>query len=85
MHRIIKVNQKPWLTPYNEIKAELKKNAKIDFKKDFFKLMNNSAFENTLKNVRKHRDIKLVTTEKKKRYYLVSESNYHGTKFFTKN
>ena len=47
--------------------------------------MNNSAFENTLKNVRKHRDIKLVTTEKKKRYYLVSESNYHGTKFFTKN
>ena len=37
-----------------------------------------------MKNVRKYRDIKLVTTERR-RNYLVSEPNYHTTKFFTEN
>ena len=37
-----------------------------------------------MENVRKHRDIKLATTEKR-RNYLVSEPNYHTTKFFTGN
>ena len=46
--------------------------------------MNNAAFGKTLKNVRKHRDIKLATTESR-RNYLVSEPNYHTTKFFTEN
>ena len=45
--------------------------------------MNNAVFGKTIKNVRKHRDIKLVTTEK--RNYLVSEPNYHTTKFFTEH
>ena len=44
--------------------------------------MNNAVFEKTLENIRKHRDIKLVTIERK-RNYLVSESNYHTTKIFT--
>ena len=46
--------------------------------------MNNAVFGKTLENVRKHRDIKLVTTEKR-RTYLVSEPNYHTTKFFKEN
>ena len=44
-------------------------------------LMNNAVFIKTMENVRKHRDIKLVTTERR-RSYLVSEPNYHTTKFF---
>ena len=49
-----------------------------------FVLMNNVVFGKTMENVRKHRDIKLVTTERR-RNYLVSEPNYHTTKFFTEN
>ena len=46
--------------------------------------MNNSVFGETIENVRKYRDIKLFTT-KRRRNYLVSEKNYHTTKFFTEN
>ena len=53
-------------------------------RKDFFKLINNAVFGKTMKNVRKNRDIKFITTERR-RNYLVSEPNYHTTKFFTKS
>ena len=56
--------------------TELRKDSKNDFEKDLFKLMNNSVFGKTMKNIRKHRDIKLVTTDKKINR-LVSEPNYH--------
>ena len=63
--------------------TELKKEAKNDFE-DFFKLMNNAVFGKTMENVRKHRDIKLVATDKKINQ-LVSELNYHTTKWFSEN
>ena len=56
--------------------TELRKLAKDDFEKYLFKLMNNAVFGKTMENIRKHRDIKLVTTDKK-RNNLVSEPNYH--------
>ena len=56
--------------------TKLRKVAENDFKKDFFKLMNNSVFGKTMENIRKHRDIRLVTTNKK-RSKLVSEPNDH--------
>ena len=52
-------------------------------KKIFFKLMN-VVFGKTMENVRKHRDIKLATTERR-RDYLVSEPNCHTTEFFTEH
>ena len=76
IHRIIQFNQKAWLKPYIDMNTELRKLARNDFEKDLFKLMNNSVFGKTMENIRKHRDIKLVTTDKK-RSKLVSEPNYH--------
>ena len=57
---------------------------KNNFEKDLCKLMCNAVFGKTLENVRKHRNIKLVTTERR-RDYLVSEPNFHTTKLFTEN
>ena len=62
--------------------TKLRQKAKHNFEKDVLKLMNDALFGKTTKNVRKHRNIKLVTTERGKNY-LVSEPNYHTTKFFT--
>ena len=79
VHRIIQFDQEAWLKPYIDMNTELKKQAKNDFEKDFFKVMNNSVFGKAMENVRKHRDIKLVTTDKR-RNQLVSEPSYHTTK-----
>ena len=76
IHRVIEFNQKEWLKPYIDMNTELRKAAKNDFEKDLFKLMNNSVFEKTMENIRKHRDIKLVTMDKKRSKF-VSEPNYH--------
>ena len=59
-----------------------RQNAKNEFEKDFFKLMNNSVFGKTMENVRGHRDVKLIVT-KERRKKLVSEPNYDSYKQFT--
>ena len=79
----IKYNQNAWVIPYIHMNTDLK-NSKTLFLKRAFKLINSSVFGNTMGNVRKHRYIKLVTTEKR-RNYLVSEPNYNTTNFFTGN
>ena len=84
VHQVIEFGQEAWLNEYINLNTELRKNAANDFKKDFFKLMNNAVFGKTMENVRKHRDIKLVRTDKK-RNKLVSESNYHTMKLIDDN
>ena len=84
IHRVIEFNQKAWLKPYIEMNTELRKLAKNDFEKDLFKLMNNLVFGKTMENIREHRDIKLVTTDKK-RSKLVSEPNYHTINLISEN
>ena len=64
--------------------TKLRKKAKNDFEKDLYKLLNNAINGKSLQNVREHRDIKLVTTDKRKNQ-LVSEPNYHTTKWFSEN
>ena len=64
--------------------TDLRKDAKNDFEKDFFKLMNNSVFGKTMENVRNHRDIRIVTSDKR-RSILASEPNYHSTKYISKD
>ena len=84
VHKVIQFYQEPWLKPYIDMNTELRKKAKNDFEKDFFKLMNNAVFGKTMENMRKNRDIKLVTTDKR-RNQLVPEPNYHAIKYFSEN
>ena len=84
VHRVIEFEQEAWLKEYIDVNTELRKKGTNDFEKDFFKLMNNVVFGKTMENVRKHRDIKLVKTDKK-RHNLVLEPNFHTMKLIDNN
>ena len=77
VHKVIRFNKKAWLKPYINMNTKLR----TESKNDFFKLLNNTVFGKTVENVRKHRDIKLLTTDKR-RNQLASEPNYHTKNTF---
>ena len=84
VHRVLEFNQSPWLKKYIDFNTEKRKNAKNDFEKDFFKLMNNSVFGKTMENIRKRVDVRLVTDENKL-LKLASKPTYVSSKIFNEN
>ena len=84
VHSAISFRQEAWLKPHIDLNTELRKKAKNEFEKDFYKLKINAICGKTAQNDRKHRDIKLVTTEAK-RNKLASEPNYQPTKCISKH
>ena len=63
VHRVISFQQIAWFRVYIDKNTELKKKAKNNFKKDFFKLIKNSVYGKTMEIVRKQKDMRLVTDE----------------------
>ena len=84
IHRVLEFKQSPWLKQYIDFNTEKRKNAKNDFEKDFFKLMNNSVFGKTMENIRKRVDVRLVTDENKL-LKLASKPTYVSSKIFNEN
>ena len=84
IHQAIEFSQSAWMKPYIEFNTQLRTQATNDFKKDFFKLMNNSVFGKTMENIRKHRNIKLVTN---KESYLktIMKPNFKSGALFGEN
>ncbi|XP_071153082.1 uncharacterized protein [Mytilus edulis] len=84
IHRVLKFKQCPWLKKYIDFNTEKRKNAKNEFEKCLYKLMNNSIFGRTLLNTRKHKDVKLCHTEEKLNKETAKPS-YASCKIFNEN
>ena len=77
VHKVVEFRQEDWLKPYIDMNTELRKHAKNDFEKDFFKLMNNSVFWKGNGKCKKSQRYRVVTTDKR-RSILASEPNYNN-------
>ena len=84
VHRVLKFKQSDWLKKYIDFNTYKRKNAANSFKKDFFKLMNNSTFGKTMKNLRKRINVRLVNNAADYKKY-VSKVSFVSQKIFSKN
>ena len=84
IHRGIRFTESDFLKPYIDTNVKLRTQAKNDFEKDFFKLMNNSVFGKTMENIRNRVNIKLVDSGEQFKK-LTAKPNYESRKIFNEN
>ena len=81
VHRVFEFQRNKWMKAYIMLNTKLREAAKNEFEKDFFKLMNNSVFGKTMENIRNHKDMKLVTSDKKYLKYVMKPNFKDGHPF----
>ena len=83
IHRVLKFNKSEWLKKYIDFNTEKRMKAANDFEKDFFKLMINSVYGKTMKNLQKRINVRLVNNKKDFLKY-TSRSTYITQKILVK-
>jgi len=84
IHRGITFKESAWLKEYVDLNTDLRKKAKNDFEKDFFKLMNNFVFGKTMENIENRVDIRLIEGEIEAKKLAVKPNFDHCTIFHDK-
>ena len=84
IHRVLSFKQSPWLKSYIDFNTDKRKQARNDFEKDFYKLMNNSVFGKTMENLRKRVKIELVNNQKRAMKLSVKPS-FQGFRIFNED